>query len=152
VALRAGERFALGLGAGRQRRGPEGAEEERLAFKLGVLLKPGRRLFLGLDFAQEKGEPAPLTRLGARLDLGWLSSSGELALSPSAPPRASWGAEVTIFRPLTIRLGNANGAWTGGLGVDSGRLNADFALILAEPGPIWVLSTEVVLFGEEVAH
>jgi hypothetical protein len=156
LALRTGERFALGIGAERHCRGREGAEVEWLGLDLGALLRVGPALLLGVDFANEiRGGPlviAPLTRFGARFELGWLSGSGELALSPSTPPQVAWGAEVMFFKPLIIRLGNADGNWTGGLGFDSGRLNADFALLKTEAGPVWMLSTEIVLSGEEVAE
>ena len=156
LALRTGERLALGVGVERHRLGREGAEGEWLGLDFGVLLRVGPAFLLGLNFGQalrgEGAATAPLTRVGARLDLGWLSGSGELALSPTAPLQLSWGAEVRLFKPLVIRLGSAAGAWTAGLGVDSGRLKADFALFAGEAGPVWMVSTEIVLSGMAVVE
>ncbi|MGQ9478193.1 MAG: hypothetical protein ACUVRH_06885, partial [Candidatus Bipolaricaulia bacterium] len=91
------------------------------------------------------------TRLGARLDLDWFHSAGELALSPSGLAWLGWGAEVVLLQPLILRLGyGGGGRWAGGLGTESGRLNAELAFVVAEGELIWMFSTEIVFFQEEV--
>lgn len=150
LALRARERLSLGIGIKRYHQAGEGGEAERLVLDLGVLFGPLSTLLVGVNFASPILGEAPsattLTRVGARLELGWLRGAGELALSPTEAPRASWGAELVRFAPFVIRLGRyADGRWSGGLGFDSGRLNADFALLGAEAGLVWLLSTEVML-------
>ena len=150
-ALRARERLSLGVGVKRYHQSLGGAEATQVALDFGVLYKVMDSLLLGVNFGNAvRGElPSitPLTRVGARLGLGWLRGSGELALSPGAPPQWSFGAELWLFAPFILRLGYADDHKSFGLGFDSGRLNADFALLAAEEGVAWMLSTEVVFHG-----
>jgi hypothetical protein len=151
LALRAGERLSLGVGLKRYHRSSAETEATQIALDLGLLHEPVDSLSLGVNFGNvvHSGEPplTPLTRLGARLELGWLRGAGELAFSPTAPPQGKIGAEFGLFSPLVLRLGWAAGHWSCGLGVNSGRLNADFALLAVEEGPVWMLSTEAVFRG-----
>jgi hypothetical protein len=73
-----------------------------------------------------------------------------LALSPSGLTQLAWGAEAAFLKPVVLRLGYGGGRWAVGLGFESSRLNADFAVVLAEGALIWMFSTEVILFREEV--
>lgn len=152
LALRARERVSLGIGVKWYHKTAEGAKDSGMSLDLGVLFGPIPALLLGFNFTNPVRGEVPsamtLTRIGAQLELRWLRGAGELALSSTDPPRASWGAELTLLAPLFVRLGRyADGRWSGGLGFDSGRLNADFALLPAEAGLVWMLSTEVILPG-----
>lgn len=149
VALRAREGFALGVGL---RSHGYGSGSGSMEFELGTTFMVGPALTVGLTFQNPltRSDGGPLTRLGARLELARLRSGGELALSPTGPARLAWGAEVTLLGPVVLRLGYGGGRWAGGLGLESGRLNADLAFVLVEGEPTWVVSTEVILFREEV--
>lgn len=148
LALRAGERLSLGIGVKRYHQSSGGTEA---MLDLGVLYRAADLLTLGMDFGDvvHSGAPlvAPLTRVGVRLALGLFRGGGELALSPTAPLQGSLGIELALFAPLILRLGWAAGRWSGGLGLDSRTLRADFALRASEEGPVWMLSTEVVFCG-----
>jgi hypothetical protein len=154
LALRARERLSLGVGMKRYRRSSAG---EETALDLGVLYRMAP-LSLGVNFGNvvRGGEPllAPRTRLGARLDISWLSGAAELLLSPTEPLQGRVGVECLLLSPLILRLGYGDGRLSGGLGFDSGTLKADFALVAADTrktgtgeGPVWMLSTEVVFRG-----
>lgn len=153
VALRAREGLALGFGLRLYGRELSFGKAE-LGFDLGSAFSVGPALTVGLAFrnllARGGSGGEPLTRVGAQLELAWLRGGGELVLSPSRPASFAWGAEAALLRPVVLRLGYGGGRWAGGLGVESSRLNADFALVLAGGEPIWMLSTEVILFREEV--
>lgn len=147
IALQTGERFSLGVGLKRYRWGSAG---EGTALDLGVLYRLAA-FSLGVNFegVAQGGEPllAPLTRLGTRLDIDWLSGAAELLLSPNRRLQGRVGAELLLFFPLIFRLGWAAGGMSGGLGFDSGRLKVDLAIVAAGEGSLWMLSTEVVFHG-----
>jgi len=148
LALQMGELFALGVGMRRWERSSTGTET---ALDLGALYRAGEALLLGVNFGglvRSGGTLSePRTRLGAQFGLGWLSGAAELLLSPAAPPQGRAGMELLLFAPLILRLGWNAGHLCGGLGLDSEVLRADFALLAAEEGPVWLLSTEVILRG-----
>ncbi len=143
LRARAREAFALGLGLHYHSSGETDLD-------VGTIFSIGPLLSVGLVFRNPSARGEPLTRLGARLELDWLRSAGELALSPTGPAWLGWGAEVVLLRPLILRLGYGGGRWAGGMGFESGRLNADLAFVLAGGELIWMFSTEVILFREEV--
>jgi hypothetical protein len=149
VAFRTREGFALGLGLRSYEQGPG---EAKLGLDLGAIFSAGPSLSIGLALRNPSAPSSdePLTRVGARLGLGWLQSGGELALSPSGLTQLAWGAEAAFLKPVVLRLGYGGGRWAVGLGFESSRLNADFAVVLAEGALIWMFSTEVILFREEV--
>lgn len=76
-----------------------------------------------------------------------MGAGGENSPSPRRRPHEQAGERsFCFFAPFVLRVGYASGRWSGGLGFGSGRLNTDFALLTAEEGLIWMLSTEAVFY------